>query len=308
MANTMYNEEQKERWLESIDLKQYPVRYWDILFEYTKPFEEEFGKDVYNFNKVEIKSMYLRLNFTSYERAMVANYNLARYTSWAKEQELVVDGINHYKDINDEDLLSCVNLRQLKQSIVTRDDVIRATQTATNALDAFITLAIFEGIRGKSCEDLAFLNMSDFNGNEVTLKSGKVLTVSDRLVRLAHETNDSNEYIKSDGMKQTLFGPHIIKVASITYTKSGAEERSGRNIQELFFRAASSAGWSDQVSMNSLFISGIIDMVNRLAVENNMTGEQVIYNDELFEQVSYRYNVARPVRRRFILKYGDFLQ
>ena len=309
MANRIwFNEEQKQRWIDSIQIDQYPIRYWDIMFEYSYQYEEELGKDLYNFNKVEIKNMYMRFNFTSYERALVTNYNLARYTTWAMEQALVDDGMNHFKDFDDEDLLGCVNLRQLKQSIVTRDDVIRATQMADNALDGFVTLAIFEGIRGKACEDLAYLDINDFHGNKVKLRSGKEVEISDRLCRLARETNAATTYTKTNGQVQQLVGQHILKVTTITYTKTGSDVRSGRNIQEVFLRMAETAGWSDQVSVNSLHISGIIDMINRLAKQNNMTGEEALYNDELFDKVSYQYDIARPIRKRFLLKYGDFLR
>ena len=58
-----YNAEQKQRWIESIQLEQYPMNYWDVAFTHSYPYEEELGKDLYNFNKVEIKNMYMKFIF-----------------------------------------------------------------------------------------------------------------------------------------------------------------------------------------------------------------------------------------------------
>ena len=64
-----------------------------------------------------------------------------------------------------------------------------------NPSDAFIMLALFEGIKGKDFCEIVKLKMSDFNENEVTLCTGRKVIVSNKLLALAEESNSTDYYI-----------------------------------------------------------------------------------------------------------------
>lgn len=307
MEEKYYNHEQKQRWIESINLDQYPAGYWERVFLVYKPFEEELKKDVCNFNKVEIKNMYLDLNYMSFETLMVANYSLSKYTMWALQNAMVDDGINHYADFDAEELVDCTNMRQIKNAIVTLDDIIIGLNKLDNYQDQFILLALFEGIRGKQCEDLCELRLSDISNGKAHLKSGKTISISSKLYHLAVDTNNTYQYTFTDGRVYDMVGDRILKI-TIKNSKIELGVKTPRSIYTSVIRTIETLGWSDRVTMNSIYNSGIIHMINKLAEQNHCSGEQVLYRKELLQQVQKQYDFNELLRKRFCLKYKDLLK
>lgn len=302
-----YNNEQKQRWLNHIDVSKYPQMYWERLFIKTKPYEEKIGKDLCNFNKVEIREMYLGINYMSFETLLVDNYNLQKYGVWAIQNALIDDGINHYGDFESEELIQCVNLRQIKNSIVTYDEVMSGIRKLVNAQDQFIILALFEGIRGKSFEDVRLLKIEDIHGCKATLPSGRTVKISKRLEEIAEAASKEYVYHTADERDYNMIGDRILKVSLSTYTRTAVAERSLQNIYKAFVRCVETMGWSDQVSANSLYTSGVINAINQVAKENECTGKDVIWNDGLFESIMKQYEFDKKLRKRFYLKYSDLL-
>lgn len=304
---TYYNHEQKQRWLEYVDLAKYPKMYWERLFTKTKPYEENLGKDLCNFNKVEIREMYLGINYMSFETLLVDNYSFQKYAVWAIQNALIDDGINHYGDFDADELINCVNMRQIKNSIVPYDEVMSGIRKLVNAQDQFIILALFEGIRGKSFEDLRLVKMADIRDNHAFLPSGRVIKISQRLTDIAKLANSEYIYHTVDDRDYNMIGDCILKVSLSTYTRTSVQERSLQNIYKTFVRCIEAMDWSDQVSANSLYTSGIIHMINQVAKTSQCTGKDVIWNDNLFEPVVKQYEFDRKLRKRFYLKYKDLL-
>lgn len=302
-----YNQEQKQRWLDHTDLSKYPKMYWERLLMKTKPYEESLNKDLCNFNKVEIREMYLGINYMSFETLLVDNYSLQKYAMWAIQNALIDDGINHYGDFTSDELIQCVNMRQIKNSIVAYDDVMSGIRKLENAQDQFIILALFEGIRGKSFDDIRLLKIEDIHDGKAFLRSGRVVKISQRLADIAQLANNEYVYHTADNRDYKMVGDCILKVSLSSYSRTAVQERSLQNIYKAFMRCIEVMGWSDQVSANSLYISGTIHMINQLAKENECSGKDVIWNDALYNTITEQYEFDRKLRKRFCLKYGDLL-
>lgn len=308
-----YNPENKERFLAQIDLNAYPPTYWERLFRSLAPFEEEKSKDIFDFNKVEILDTYTVMNYTVYETLMVANINLGNYTKWAISEGMVADGINHFIDLEPNDLIQCVNLKQLHQSIISRSEVLDSIRTVINQRDRFILLGLFEGIRGKNFDDLLLVKFSDVKGNQIHLPSGKILTISQDLVRIIENTYTETLYEATDGRKHELFGDRIVR--PLNRNAQLEDHITKENLYRVFHRlthgkdskGVPQLNWSDQVSLNSIFVSGLIDMIKTIMKQESKTAEEVLFDSELFKEITYRYELNKQVRRRFLLKYGELL-
>lgn len=307
--NIYYNQAQKERFLASIDPNQYPQNYWHRIFMQYKTVEENKQKDLYNFTKPDIFEAHKFQNYMSYETLLVNNINLKNYTTWAQQNFLVDDGMNHYDDFTPEELFSCVNQLQLKSSIITREDLLKRIKSLQNPRDSFILLAIFEGIRGAACSDLIELKIEDVDAtnNTMRLQSGQVRPVSAELVHYAQWANKITTYIRGDDVEYRLAGDKIIK--TVVLGKYSGDDSIHRGVlQKIIMRILKEIGLEGKISINSLWMSGAIDALNRIAESNGVTAKEAMYTPELWDEFHELYPIPINTRKRFLMKYEDFLK
>ena len=304
----MYNAEQKQRFISTIDPKQFPKNYWETLFEKYAPIEEEKKKDLYNFTKTEIFEAHKYQNYRSYETLMVIHINLKNYVFWATRNGLVDDGLNHFDDFSQEEVFSCVNQLQLKSSIVTRDEVVNGVRALDNPRDAYIITCLFEGIRGSRLQDIFKLNIGDFDpyNHTVKLPNGLIRPASDELIHWAVLADTHYIYTYADGREAELFGTTVFKTLRNT-----PESQDPATLQHTVYRTIQKCfnimGFGGKVSINSLYISGVIDRVNRIAIENNVTASDVMYTEKLFKELQKTHQVSVDTKKRFLMKYSEFL-
>ena len=307
-----FNEEIKQQFIDTLDLTQYPNRYWDNLFNALAPHEELLEKDLYNFTKKQIVTTYKMLNYVSYETLMVAHINLKKYILWALSQNLVLDGQDHFEEISNTELFGCVNQLQLQQSIVTREDVVSSVRRLENYQDRFIILGLFEGIKGDKFSDLTMAKMSDIDQSNLTMKlnSGRAISISPDLLNMAENASVQTSYYvtgkDSITREQKIYGDGIIKVLQYRYDR-GFTQANERQVYHVLMKSIDDFGWSGRVSTTSLHTSGMIHMVNQLAEEYGVTGEEALYNIEILQRVKQQYGFNQALRKRFIMKYKVFL-
>lgn len=308
-----FNKDTKDRFLETIEESQYPIRYWQILFETISVHEEMLEKDIFNFSKKQIITMYKLMNHSSYETLMVTHLNLKKYLVWAMQNNLVIDGQDHFDEITSQELFGCINQIQLQQSIITRDEVISIVRKMTNYQDRFMVLGVFEGIKGNQFNDLAYATWSDFDTKNCTmhLYSGRTISVSRELLGIAEVSSKTFLYtmVAKDGStsEHELYGDGIIKVLKKRHN-NGFDISDSRQIYHVITKALDEFGYGGVVSSNSLYTSGVIHMVNELAEQHNMTGREVLYDAYLFEQIRQQYGFNPLIRKRFVMKYEFVLK
>ena len=127
------------------------------------------------------------------------------------------------------------------------------------------------------------------------------------MYELATKTNETYKYTLADGRVYDMVGDRILKI-TLKNSKTELGIKSPRSIYSSVVRTIESLGWSDRVTMNSIYNSGIIHMINKLAEQNHCSGEQVLYRKELLQQVQRQYDFNELLRKRFCLKYKDLLK
>ena len=306
-----YNDEQKNRFISTLNLAEFPPYYWNRLFRSFKPYEEKYGKDLYDFRKDEIIESYKDMQYSSFETLIVANVNFKRYVDWAIENLLNEDGENHFDDFTTEELFKCVNKLQLTVSIITREQLDKGVSSLDNPQDAFLVYGIFEGIRGKEFMDLVTVKMSDIDMDNKTIwlpDSEKTIPISDSLIQWAMRANSQDVYYRSDGKNYKLYGNNIIKLSG-RYATLNADtgNKQSASTYRAVLRALDTMGYGKMVSCNSLYTSGIIDTINKVGTDNGVDAEHVLYTPELYKIVKQKYNIPESTRRRFLLKFDKFL-
>ena len=189
----MYNAEYKMKFLkESSDTERYKsgVEVISTYFNLSEIMENALKKDVANFTLDEIVDFYKSICTSSEEYLATVNCQLSAYCEWNRKQGLSVDNQNHFEEITRDILSQCINRSIFKSQFITRGELYSIINSGRieNISDAFLMLALFEGICGSAYIEILELTPSDFNGNIVKLCSGRTLEVSDKLVQLAMES------------------------------------------------------------------------------------------------------------------------
>lgn len=298
----MYNEEFKTNYIKETEFRNNSASTnIDLLFRRIAPYEEKIGHDLYDFSIVEIIDYYKSLCTSSLESLMIMNNQYKLYTAYALKDGLVKDNQNHYEEIDNSVLNSCVNLGLLNAKMISREKLLSYLNSSDieNVSDKFLALALFEGICGKGCCELIDLTLDDFNGNIVTLKTGRQLEVSDKLVELAKESADTFEYYDVNyarsNKKYYEGDDRIIKrMANSTSEDPLRLQRAiGRRLDRLIDRTMCQA-----FEPRALLDSGRIEMAGKL-VNDKTTWNQALKDPEVVK----KYGAISSVPR-FILKYG----
>lgn len=301
----IYNPDIKAMFIDWIDLSKYPPRWWERVFEKTYILENKYNKDLANFTTEQIIEFYKFLDVNSLESLMVYNINLIKYGNWALGEHIIVDGQNHFSEINNEHLAACINTLELGKSILTYKELRQLMGQLYNDQDRFIFFCLFEGIKGKDYAEILALKMSDINGNQVQLID-RTITVSDDFVAIAKEADKELEYI-------TLTQRPIELIPSLTIYKEKFNSRGidpGRTIYSTLVRGIQMAGATSAITTSSIYNSGLIHYLNKLATDQKVSVETLLEDMKYRTMVQpildkYRFNIN--IKKRFMLKYKEYL-
>lgn len=301
----VYDRDIKEMFIDWIDISKYPPRWWERVFEKTYILENKYGKDLSNFTTEQIIEFYKFLDINSLESLMVYNINLIKYGNWALSQHIIVDGQNHFSEINNEHLAACVNSSELDKSILTYKELRELMGQLYNDQDRFIFFCLFEGIKGKDYSEILTLKMSDINGDQVCL-ADRTITVNKDFVAIAKEADRETEYI-------TLTQRPIELIPSLTIYKEKFNSRGidpGRTIYSTLVRGIKMAGTSSAITTSSIYNSGFIHYLNKLATEEGVSVETLLEDLNCRKMVQpildkFKFNIN--TKKRFVLKYKQYL-
>lgn len=307
----MYNAEIKKRYIEEKEKStSMPEGFLERLFLRTKEFEEKLNKDINSFTVYEIVDFYKTINISTLESLININCNLSLYVQWSLVENLVPDCQNHFVELSHEDLMKCINLVGLEKAVVSREKLYYWLSQMDNPSDAFVMLCLFEGIKGKAFCEIGNLRMSDFSGNRVSLCTGREITVSDRLVELAKETDKTYTYYSIVNSKEYQLEDEGFIIKRYKNCKSDVSEfQRGRRIYQKLSRNFANKDVKEFMKPNSLTVSGMIDFINSRSQELGMTAEEYLFSKEMHVlevNEKYCYDMRR-LRVSFITKYGEYL-
>lgn len=304
----MYNEELKKEFIKyKNDNATHSPFFIENLFNQTEPFEEERDKDLCNFTVKEIIEFYKFKGSVSDVSLANINGMFKKYTQFCIEKGMSIDNQNHFLEITDQILQDeCINKAMLKRMIVTRQELLSSLYKFSNPSDRFLLLALFEGMWGKDYSEILDLNIADFEGNMVHLSSGRTIPVSDILIQYAKESAEKTEYTNaSTGRTWKLYGEY----GQVIKRRNGGEvkkENRGRVLYQRLYKLTAEMDVSNNITARYIRNSGQIDMFKRKAKEKDISVIDAIYDNEIFDEVSYIYGKINS-RKNFINKFKEYL-
>lgn len=305
----MYNQDIKERYINEKNQTTISSKgYLQGIFKKSEPFEKENRKDLCNFSFYEIENLYKTLNYSSIDTLYTLNSAYSLYTNWAINNNLVEDSQNHFLEFSRQILLSYINKVVQKRKVVSRSQVITMIDDLPNACDQFVLLGTFEGLSGAQYKELINAKVSDIHGNEIDLCTGRTIHVSDRLIGIAEESNETLEYYAMTNKMErvTNFIDNGCIIKDFSNQKEGVSDwQMGRRIYNKFMRSFNYLGTTWLIP-HDLFVSGQIDMILRRSKELNISPRDYIYSPRLTE-VNKQYN-RTIVRSTFYTAYKDIFE
>lgn len=298
----MYNTETKQRWLDMKNAETITSpNFYANKFSNTEPYESMYGKDLCNFTVSEIMDMYKSMNIYSPFTVYTTNKIYADYTSWCIAEGLVNDSQNHFLEITREMTLECVNKSAMNYKIISSEQITEWCNAAINYADKFLLLGLFEGLKGNKFVDLTDTKISDLNGNEFHLPSGRTLEFSDKLIMYAKESHNETVYTYYNSGRQAPLAMTEEIMKPVAIAKSFKTFNKWKRLFTRYDEIANYMGFKGTIAMNDIRTSGMIDYINRNANKEGVGAEEYIKTHKT--EIEYRY--ARTYK--FYETYKDYL-
>jgi len=207
----LYNEDQKNRFLRDNKAEKTKEAYTRVL-KRASSLEEEFGKDLYNFNISEIELLINYLAPTTLGSVRSAITPITTYIDWAIEQGLRVDNLNPLGAVIDKEYLEKF-IDKSNVLVFSKEDIDDITGRLANKIDAAVVQCLFEGLMGKKYSELLNLTINDVNegksknrlvltndvDEENSAKRILMLDGDSKLIDLLTETYNQKMYYKNNG-------------------------------------------------------------------------------------------------------------
>ena len=191
----MYNEERKQEFLKQ---KSFNANLLSV-FNLVEARETMYGRDLCEWNSDQILQFYRYFSTGKLQTLIVINTALRDYASWCILNGMVPDNQNHYAELGTDALLKCINMGVLAETVITYAKLQDLLNRMVNACDKFIVLGLFEGIP-LTDNAMGSVKVTDLDGNQLHLVTGKILTVSDQLKNIILDASEE-EACKYEGDK-----------------------------------------------------------------------------------------------------------
>lgn len=269
----MYNAERKEQFLTERKEKAILSNNIANLFDLSGPTESELGRDLCEWNSDEILTFYKYYSTPSVQSLIQMHNSLTMYTNWCISNGMVTDNQNHYTEINSTMLCDCVNIPALRKTLFSRNEIESLIRQLPNYADAFLLLALFEGVPTKCLFDL---KVSDFDeNNNLHLSNGNVIEASYKLKYYAEmgaeeDTRESIPHGKKEFRYEYTDGDHIIR-----HIKRNNVRQNETIIIGLRMRKAGEYLDAPNITMKSLSESGRMWFIGKM-IQDGMTLEEAV--------------------------------
>ena len=172
----MYNQEQKEKFIEEY-LRSKVIAKTSLyaILKKTEPFEEKHNKDVSIFNRDDILDMFAEFKAKSINSLLNYCVVLKHYSRWVTGES------NAFESIEKADLVGFVN--KDANILLTREELDDIEAELLNWADKAIVELLWEGVAGKSMEDLYSVSQECVQGNMLCV-NGKEYPMTERLKEL----------------------------------------------------------------------------------------------------------------------------
>ena len=309
----MLNEKDKREFIKEASLTNAAADYYlTSVFNHASETELALGKDIRNWNSQEIITYYKMQFYTAFSTIKLLHTMLCNYVEWCLRHNLVEDSRNHFDELSTKTIMSCVNTALAKTGIFTREQLLSNIESFSNVSDKFLVLGLFEGLMGKGMSDFWDITDDNIDGNKITLNgSGRVLVVSNELIRYARESMEEYSYHPFINLNDNTvpadksFDPEDPRVIKAMWNTTKEDDTILR--RRMMNRLARLTRNDEQpYRRNLLMESGRIDMLRILMKEDDNKNIREVYKKHK-EEIEYRYSTIYDLGS-WILQYSQYLE
>ena len=258
-----------------------------------------------NFVKEEIIEMYQSMHAYSFESLNNMHSQLSIYADFCMNNGILVE--NHYKEINIKQIYSLSDKPEVKDRIITRDQLLEICQMMPNASDSFIFLCLFEGIKGNDYMEIRQITKEDINFKDKTirLRNGKLgeykgysrtVNVSQELLDYARRSAREIEYepLVGDGIRMVPLSEtdnHIVRQTKRAETQGIPPVFTRRVLKMLNFQDVVPG-----ITSTSIRYSGKIHFIKQRSAELGISSYDYVWKEYYLEvENQYGENIPRSV-------------
>jgi integrase len=274
------------------------------LFKVSQVMEAEMDKDIYDFNREELRRFFFFL-MPKTEAASNSNVTwIQKYIEWAIDE-------GHKEGLNPLDMVDSTWKKQfananLKQLWTDKeiDEIVDPTKRA-NYQDAALVMMLFSGIKGQGNSEILSLREKDINfkTNEVLLHdedgSTRTTTVSDKCIEFMRKALNETEYEKMNGFASPDIKAPTAKLVENEYVIKSATTRTIHFEEaDKFIVSRRISKIADEINMptftpTAVFRSGMLAMAKDVYLEQgDLSDESILSIQKQFggsdDSIDYR--------------------
>lgn len=304
----MYNDIQKNRFL---DTENRAVRTTvNRIFSLAEMLEILYDKDMYDFTEEQGVELLKTFRSTSIESLGVMHSIIIGYVDWAIRNNLVEDGINHFREITKEQRDQCIS-NKAKEKYLTFDELKNIiNDLSANPTNQFLVLSAWYGVGGKYKDELDNVREEDIYDGVLTLYSKKggsrYLKIDDYYEKIIRDAQHTYTYYSATGHEKQMVGSNAWKICANTSGNSKVELRVNRSFTRI------SKLIDVDINYNLIRFSSIIYKIKQRAEELNITNQELVFSNEIFpilDMFEFRTTLSKTQRQScFWYKFQNYLE
>lgn len=297
----MFNDAQKQRF---INIDESIVKSTLIgLFGKAEMLETMYDKDLYNFTEEQGIEFLKCLRSTSIESLGVQLSIIVRYVDWALSENLVVDGVNHFREITKEQRDACISAKAADKYYTFADIKAACDKLADNPVNQYTILAPWYGIGAKEREEMERVGLDDLYDNMLII-GDKELPVDEYFIDIF--TKSCNTYVYySNNLTRDMIGHGAWKQCTNT---RGSNFKA--KINSKYLRISKLVG--KELNYNVIKFSAMMHHIRRRAEIMQIDNREFVFSNDMIEildMYEFRTSLSNAQRKStFWYKFGIYLE
>ena len=297
----MFNDAQKQRF---IDIDESIVKSTLIgLFGKAEMLEAMYDKDLYNFTEEQGIEFLKCLRSTSIESLGVQLSMIIRYVDWALSENLVIDGINHFREITKEQRDTCISAKAANKYYTFTEIKEMCEKLIDNPVNQYVILAPWYGVGAKEREEIEQVSIDNLH-EDVLVVGNRELPVDKYFIDIFIKSCNTYVYY-SNSVTRDMIGIGAWK--QCTNTRGG---NFRTKINSKYLRISKLVG--KELNYNVIKFSAMMYHVKRRAEIIGISNREFVFSNDMIEVLNmyeFRTSLSDAQRKStFWYKFGIYLE
>lgn len=260
-------------------------RVYTVLFGKISKFEEQYGKDLYDFNLDEIRQVLKSLKATTIRSLQDKKSTIEQYIDFAIANHKSEYKVNFAEGLNSKEKIDpLLDKEAVENMIFDKEEIMRMAMDTNNAQDGVILALLFDGLSHKNeFDELRELTIDRFNEDERTIRIdfhedvnkefNRVIPISDETAYLIKRAYQQEKYESITGENFRKYT--IVKGENVIRGLRGKAKVKGQIINQRLLRLKELVG-NEQLNAKNIFYSGQLHFAKELFYKENLPVDEAL--------------------------------